>query len=63
MTASTKVGRGESPREMLEPWRPKVLRMSEETKAAIAELESISTWADFVRVCQEQEAKRLKRGA
>lgn len=59
---ASRMARGESVREAVEPWRPKVLRLSEETKQALLLLESIHSWGDLVRVCNEQQGKREKRG-
>jgi hypothetical protein len=49
-------------REDLQPWRPKVRILSEETKAALAELEAIHSWEDLVRCCAEQQGRRSRRG-
>lgn len=60
--ATPRVGRGESLREPVEPWRPKVLRVSEETKLALEELNAISSWESLVRACGEQRVRRERRG-
>lgn len=37
-------------------WKPTEVR--EVTVRALEELESISTWAEFVKICEEQKRKR-----
>jgi len=38
--------------------RPLVSRMSESTRLALAELESIKTWEDLVKICERQKLRR-----
>lgn len=38
--------------------RPKTTEVSPATKAALEELEFITTWEEFVKICERQRAKR-----
>lgn len=38
--------------------RPKTSHISDATKRALEELEFVRTWAEFVKICEKQKAKR-----
>jgi hypothetical protein len=46
----------------VEAWRPKVMVISEETKQALAELNSVRNWAEFRELCEQQRIKRERGG-
>jgi hypothetical protein len=46
----------------VEAWRPKTMILSEATKEAIAELNSVKSWADLRDLCEQQRIKRERGG-
>jgi hypothetical protein len=38
--------------------KPKVIEISHDTREALRDLETCATWADFVKLCDEQRVRR-----
>lgn len=49
------IGRGS---KEVQAWTPKVIRMSEETRQAFAELAMVRSWDDLRDLCEQQRIKR-----